>query len=435
MAIKHIKIGSTTHDVNDSRNVVIGNGVNNIVKCTLAEYNAITTKDSATAYYITDAPSSSGGGGSGEANVIETVKVNGTALTPDANKAVNVPVPIEHITVSIAAISALQNETFTGLYSTIATSLTAGNFPVLHLNDTEYDYIFTVTDYSLEVDFEITLHCVHSQANEIIYIVLYSDDTSSIGYYDYSRVGLQTTANKVTTLTSSSTDTKYPSAKCVYDRIAVIDCGETQTDIESLTGQDFYFSGLYDKIDALVSNGFSPVIRLGTDNGALVCDFKYIAKTDTTGYTFKLDDGRNFANFEVDDGDVCSYNYLSRTNLSKGTTSGNGNAVTDISVSGSTITLTKGSTFLTSETSLSLGTTSGNGNAVTDLSVSGHQITMTKGNTFLTSETDPVFTASAAHGISSSDITAWNAKQKAITVSSSEPTSSDGSNGDIWIVI
>ena len=33
--------------------------------------------------------------GGGEANVIETVKVNGTALTPDANKAVDVTVPTE----------------------------------------------------------------------------------------------------------------------------------------------------------------------------------------------------------------------------------------------------------------------------------------------------------------------------------------------------
>lgn len=55
--------------------------------------------------------------------------------------------------------------------------------------------------------------------------------------------------------------------------------------------------------------------------------------------------------------------------------------------------------------------------------------------TVVTAETDPVFTASAAHGISSTDISNWNAKQKAITVSSSEPTSSQGSNGDIWIVI
>ena len=58
-------------------------------------------------------------------------------------------------------------------------------------------------------------------------------------------------------------------------------------------------------------------------------------------------------------------------------------------------------------------------------------------NSYLTSytETDPVFSASAAAGISSSDISTWNAKQKAITISSSEPTSGDGSNGDIWIVI
>ena len=34
-----------------------------------------------------------GGGGSGEANVIEIIKVNGTALTPDSNKAVDITVP------------------------------------------------------------------------------------------------------------------------------------------------------------------------------------------------------------------------------------------------------------------------------------------------------------------------------------------------------
>ena len=72
----------------------------------------------------------------------------------------------------------------------------------------------------------------------------------------------------------------------------------------------------------------------------------------------------------------------SETSLSKGTDTGGGNCVTDISVSGHTITLTKGITALTSETSLSKGTTSGSGNAVTDLSVSGHTITLTKGTTF-----------------------------------------------------
>lgn len=43
---------------------------------------------------------------------------------------------------------------------------------------------------------------------------------------------------------------------------------------------------------------------------------------------------------------------------------------------------------ITSETQLSKGTTSGSGNAVTDISVSNHKITLTKGSTFLTQHQD-----------------------------------------------
>lgn len=42
-------------------------------------------------------------------------------------------------------------------------------------------------------------------------------------------------------------------------------------------------------------------------------------------------------------------------------------------------------TVITSETQLSKGTTTGSGNAVTDITVNGHQITLAKGSTFLTS--------------------------------------------------
>ena len=57
-------------------------------------------------------------------------------------------------------------------------------------------------------------------------------------------------------------------------------------------------------------------------------------------------------------------------------------------------------------------TTSGNGNAVTAITASNGKLTVTKGSTFLTSytETDPVFVASAAHGITSEDISNWNSK-------------------------
>ena len=69
--------------------------------------------------------------------------------------------------------------------------------------------------------------------------------------------------------------------------------------------------------------------------------------------------------------------------------SGSGNAVTAISKSGTTISVTKGITFLTSHQSLdgyvNEFATSGTGNAITSVSKSGKKLTFTKGATFLTS--------------------------------------------------
>ena len=66
--------------------------------------------------------------------------------------------------------------------------------------------------------------------------------------------------------------------------------------------------------------------------------------------------------------------------------------VTGVKMNGTTNNPTSGvvdlGTVITSETSLSKGTTTGSGNAVTDISVNGHQITLTKGTTFLTSHQD-----------------------------------------------
>lgn len=52
------------------------------------------------------------GTGGGEANVIETVKVNGTALTPDSNKAVDVTVPTK--------VSDLTDDAISGNYLPLA---------------------------------------------------------------------------------------------------------------------------------------------------------------------------------------------------------------------------------------------------------------------------------------------------------------------------
>ena len=68
--------------------------------------------------------------------------------------------------------------------------------------------------------------------------------------------------------------------------------------------------------------------------------------------------------------------------------SGSGNAVTAISKNGTTISVTKGTTFLTSHQSLdgyvNEVATSGTGNAITSVSKSGKKLTFTKGATFLT---------------------------------------------------
>lgn len=69
--------------------------------------------------------------------------------------------------------------------------------------------------------------------------------------------------------------------------------------------------------------------------------------------------------------------------------SGSGNAVTSITKNGTTISVVKGSTFLTSHQSLdgyvNEVATSGTGNAITSVSKSGKKLTFTKGVTFLTS--------------------------------------------------
>lgn len=66
-------------------------------------------------------------------------------------------------------------------------------------------------------------------------------------------------------------------------------------------------------------------------------------------------------------------------NVSVGTITG----ITMNNVSKGTSGVVDLGTVVTSETQLSKGTTTGDGNAVTDISVSGHQITLTKGATFL----------------------------------------------------
>ena len=132
--------------------------------------------------------------------------------------------------------------------------------------------------------------------------------------------------------------------------------------------------------------------------------------------------------------------------------------VTGVKMNGTTNNPTSGvvdlGTVITSETSLSKGTTTGGGNAVTDISVSGHQITLTKGTTFLTSHQSiktlngtaltgtgditltgvPAFTASdngKILGVVNGQL-AW-ITPTTIYTGTGTPSSGQGNDGDIYL--
>lgn len=136
----------------------------------------------------------------------------------------------------------------------------------------------------------------------------------------------------------------------------------------------------------------------------------------------------------------------------------NTGTLTGVKVNGSNATVTSGvadiGTVITSETQLSKGTTTGSGNAVTDISVSNHQITLTKGSTFLTShqsiktinnqditgsgnitlDTLPTVSASDNGKILMVVNGAWTLVSPVTIYSGSgEPNNSMGNNGDIYL--
>ena len=73
----------------------------------------------------------------GDTNVIETVKVNSTALTPDASKAVDVTVPIEVIDLGTDPVSAPS-----GTYTRCVAAINAGRTVALRVMDSEDNEVY-----------------------------------------------------------------------------------------------------------------------------------------------------------------------------------------------------------------------------------------------------------------------------------------------------
>lgn len=129
-----------------------------------------------------------------QANVIETVKVNGTALTP-SSKAVDVTVPTK--------VSQLTNDSG---YTTNTGTVTSVN-SVSPVNGNVTLSIPTTTS-------SVTSDSTAALTSGGAYTALQS---------------YQTTANLVTSVSSSSTNAQYPSAKLFYDT-----CGDIETLINAL---------------------------------------------------------------------------------------------------------------------------------------------------------------------------------------------------------
>ena len=235
----------------------------------------------------------------GDTNVIEAVKVNGTALTPDANKAVDITVPEPLIIDFDKENPTVQIDTCVN----ISAALASGREVFMRDDD---NYIYSLS-YAQSDDYEY--------------------------FYSFS-------CNRI------------PDESTTYS-------------VNVYNGNILYNDDEIEVLSYEVAEGWHSHGDINSD-GTLLGNAISIANNDK----FVIADASN----------------------------SNKIAKTSISFDGSTTTkaLTpKGTweTFLQSETSLSKGTTIGNGNAVTDISVNGHQITLTKGSTFLTSETDPTVPA------------------------------------------
>ena len=98
----------------------------------------------------------------------------------------------------------------TTTYIDITTALTDNKIPYIVYNDKEYLYQGTKLDGT---------YCFICTIDTQLYACYITNNNS----WSSSSYSIENTTNKVTSLSSSSTDTEYPSAKCVYDIIGDVD--------------------------------------------------------------------------------------------------------------------------------------------------------------------------------------------------------------------
>lgn len=225
-AFSNVKVGSTTIQADGKTDTLELAGGTNITLTPDATNDKVTIATSA------------------QANVIESIKVNGTAQTI-TSKAVDITVP--------TATSDLTNDSGFITASDYATNQKGGTFKA---GGTIY-----VQNGQIKAS-QLTSEQAESNT--------YNNDVASVLAVKNLLNGrnLETTGNKVTSISSTSTDTQYPSAKSVYTSI--------QNAIGSITGISF------EVVQTLPETGTAGVIYLVPNSGTgmnIYDEYVWIAST------------------------------------------------------------------------------------------------------------------------------------------------------------
>ena len=440
----------------------------------------------------------SGSGGGGDINVIESVKVNGSALTPDANKAVNitaVPATIVTQDTTHRFVSDSEKTTWDKKVSNVqadwnATSglaqiLNKPTIPVAVTESTVSGWGFTKNTGTVTgVKINGTTKNPTSGVVDLGTVITSHQDIS--GKADKSAaigslsLSLDSTNYKITlsgTKVDGTTFTVSDVIDLPLESVVVNGSYNNTTKKVVLTlqsGSTVEFSvadlvsGLQSEITS--TNKLSAdLIADGTTNKVVTASEKttWNGKQDAltnanvlTGITStKVSNWDNAATNSHTHSNKSVLDGISSTDITNwNSKTANVGTVTGVKMNGTTNNPTNGvvdlGTVITSETTLSKGSTSGSGNAVTDITVSGHQITLTKGTTFLTQHQSiktlngteltgagnitltgvPAFSASdngKILGVVNGQL-AW-VTPTTIYTGSGTPSSSTGNDGDIYL--
>lgn len=490
-------------------------------------------------YYKT---SSGGGGGSGDVNVIETIKVNNVALTPDANKAVNIDLSSYDKAPLVIEVNDTDTTVPSGTYTNIGNALANGREVYIKMNgDDSVIYLKLCGDFSegrsacyefqgstvmaniwngntLSIEFDIYAASDHNHGDIDNDGTLNNSQAISIANGD--RIVITDASNndkiqKTSTIFDGSTTTtaltpkgtwepflKTAPVQSVNGQTGAVTLALGQTNVietvkvngttltpdsnkavditvpaaiteSTVSGWGFTKNtGTYSiPSGGIPANDLASSVQtsLGKADTALQSftesdptvpsHVKEITTTDISNWNNKL----SSAPVTSVNGQTGAVSLTIPSAVTESTVSGwgftkNTGTVTGVKINGTTKNPTSGvvdlGSVLTSETSLSKGTTSGSGNAVTDISVSGHTITLTKGSTFLTShqniktvngnslvgtgnvsiDTLPTVTASDNGKVLQVVNGAWSlVTPVAIYSGTATPSNSTGNNGDLYL--